>query len=207
MALYNVSVVYETDPESQSVKSVSVPTGNGSKKRRVPTGLRRWIDSRLENPLLKLDVSTLCWGINRYWEASVARAQLWDQIDEAYGKNRRESQPSDFQAGVLTLEDVRRLVPHLERSTIAINSNPSSGSPHILLSNTLTLDDWTGEPQFNPEINVSADKKVNQETKKLFHTMLQASNLTSTSKTGDDLLVDAIFRSTKASLDALLTRA
>lgn len=212
--LYNVSVVYETDLETQSVISVSVPTGNGSKKRRVPVGLRQWIDSRLENPLLKLDIATLCWGINRYWEASVARAQLWVQIDETYGNKAKKPSTAGFQAEVLTISDVGRLVPHLERSTMVIKPHTSSTTPRILLSNVLQMDEWTGEPQLDPDLNVSAsesggrsNKKVNDEAKKLFHAMLHANDLTLTLKVAGGAQIDAIFRSTKITLDALFARA
>ncbi|KAJ6140493.1 hypothetical protein N7470_010289 [Penicillium chermesinum] len=212
--LYNVSVVYETNPETQCVTSVSVPTGSSSKKRRVPTGLRQWIDSRLENPLLKLDVATLCWGINRYWEACVARAHLWVQIDENFGSQPGKKPSIGSQAGVISLADVRRLIPHLERSTMIIKPNPPSTAPSILLSNILTMDDWTGEPRLDPDLGVSSSganggsgSKVNQEAKKLFHTMLHANDLTSTSKIAGEVNLVAISRTTKATLDALQTRA
>ena len=143
-SLYNVTVVYETNPETQSLTSVSVPTGSDSKKRKAPETLRRWIDTRLENPLLKLDVATLCWGINRYWESAITRARLWAHIDHKYGpralQSRKDTAP-ESKNGVITLSELRRLVPHLDRSAMVIKPKSSDSSPRVLLSNTLVLDE------------------------------------------------------------------
>ncbi|CEJ55275.1 hypothetical protein PMG11_01541 [Penicillium brasilianum] len=218
-SLYNVSVVYETNPETQTVTSVSVPTGNDSKKRRVPEALRQWIDSRLNNPLLALDVATLCWGINRYWEASVARAQLWARIDNNHGngsaKRAKEAFP-ESQDGIITVSELRRLVPHLERSTMVVKAGSSSShTPRVLLSNALVMDEWTGEAQLQPELSVSvsgggsgSSKKIDQETRRLFHALLREEGI---SATGGNLTrgvhADAILRATEGALGALLRSA
>lgn len=212
-SLYNVSVVYETNPETQTVTSLSVPTGSDSKKRRVPSALRQWIDSRLENPLLALDVATLCWGINRYWEASVARAQLWARIDNNHGtgsaKHARETLP-ESQDGIITISELRRLVPHLERSTMVIKVGSSgTNGPRVLLSNALVMDEWTGEPQLQPELSVSSSggssKKIDQETRKLFHALLreQGRSTAGANVTGG-VHADAILRATEGAIGALL---
>lgn len=179
---YNVSVVYETDPETQSVTSLSVPTSGDSKKRKVPEALRQWIDSRLANPLLKLDVATLCWGINRYWEVCVARAQLWAQIEHRHGlvgsRGGKDTFPQ-IQSGAIAISQLRRLIPHLERGTMLVKPKSSNTGPQVLLSNVLTIDEWTGEPQLRSELSVSlsgnnaSSKKINQEAKKLFHALLR----------------------------------
>lgn len=211
--LYNVSVVYETNPETQSVTSLSVPTGSDSKKRKVPETLRRWIDSRLANPLLKLDVATLCWGINRYWETSVSRAQLWAQVDQKHGtgaskSGRRDSQATS-QTGAIPVSELRRLIPHLERSTMVIKS--SNAAPRVLLSNVLTMDDWTGEPQLRAEISVStlsngggSSKKIDQEAKKLFHALLHEDGTTASPTVVGGVHADAILRATEGTLNSLL---
>ncbi|KAJ5996454.1 hypothetical protein N7522_008114 [Penicillium canescens] len=203
--LYNTTVVYETNPETQTVVSVSVSTGSDSKKRKTPEALRQWIDTRLENPLLKLDVSTLCWGINRYWECSVTRARLWAHIDHKYGnqalRGNKDPLPEN-ENGAITMSELRRLLPHLNRSTMAIKPKLSGSGPRVLLSITLVLDDWTGEPQLRPEISVSltgADRKIDHETKKLFHALLREGE-------GDDLAtsgVDPVLRATEGALGAL----
>ncbi|KAF3386111.1 hypothetical protein F1880_000040 [Penicillium rolfsii] len=215
-SLYNVSVVYETNPETQTVTSVSVPTGSDSRKRRVPESLRQWIDSRLENPLLALDVATLCWGINRYWEASIARAQLWARIDNNHGKGHSKRAKEVFpesQDGVISVSELRRLVPHLERSTMVVKAGSSStNGPRVLLSNALVMDEWTGEPQLQPELSVTtstggggSSKKIDQETRKLFHALLREAE---TANTGGSLAggvhADAILRATEGAIGALL---
>lgn len=208
-SLYNVTVVYETNPETQSLTSVSVPTGSDSKKRKAPETLRRWIDTRLENPLLKLDVATLCWGINRYWESAITRARLWAHIDHKYGpralQSRKDTAP-ESKNGVISLSELRRLVPHLDRSAMVITPKSSDSSPRVLLSNNLVLDEWTGEPQLRPEISVSipgVDKKIDQETKKLFHALLREDGALVTRGVEGGIHVDAVVRATEGALGAL----
>ncbi|KAJ5605024.1 hypothetical protein N7510_010178 [Penicillium lagena] len=209
--LYNVAVVYATDPEAQSVTSVSVPTSSDSKKRRVPEVLRRWIDRRLANPLLQLDISTLCWGINRYWEASVARARLWAQLDHKYNSGTsarsRKDTPPATRDGVLSFSELRQLIPHLERSTMVVKSK---SGPKVLLAYNLTIDDWTGEPQLRPEISVSdsganggSNKKINQEAKKLFHALLHEKGGSPVPGVEGGVHIDAVLRATEGALGAL----
>ncbi|OQE30776.1 hypothetical protein PENFLA_c002G00999 [Penicillium flavigenum] len=208
-SLYNVTVVYETNPETQSLTSLSVPTGNDSKKRKVPGALRRWIDTRLENPLLKLDVATLCWGINRYWESAITRARLWAHIDRKYGPRAlqgRKDTASESKDGVITLSELGRLVPHLDRSAMVIKPKSSDSSLRVLLSNNLMLDEWTGEPQLRPEISVSipgVDKKIDQETKKLFYALLREDGTSSTRGVEGGIHIDAVVRATEGALGAL----
>ncbi|KAJ5329138.1 hypothetical protein N7452_009528 [Penicillium brevicompactum] len=208
--LYNVTVVYEANPQTQCLKSLSVPTGGDSKKRKVPEPLRRWIDSRLENSLLKLDVVTLCWGINRYWESTFARARLWAHIDQKYGSRATkdsETEPAS-EDGTVTMSELRRLVPHLDRSSMVLKNESSASSPRVMVSNTLVLDEWSGEPQLRPEISVSvpgADKRIDHETKKLFHALLHGDQGPRRGVEGG-VHVDAILRATEGALGALFGR-
>lgn len=204
-------VTYETNPETQCLTSLSVATGGDSKKRKVPEALRRWIDSRLENPLLKLDVATLCWGINRYWESTVARARLWAHIDDRYGPQASQSRDDIEPAtedGTITVAELRKLVPHLGRSSMVIKPKSSASGPRVMVSNTLLLDEWTGEPQLRPEITVSVagvEKKIDQETKKLFHALLHEDPGRVRGVEGS-VHVDAILRATEGALSALFGR-
>lgn len=212
-SFYNVSVVYETNIETQSVTSLSVPTGTDSQKRKVPEALRQWIASRLDNPLLRLDVATLCWGINRYWEVSVTRAQLWARIEHKHGSPGSARGPEDsslqIDDGAIPLSELRQLVPHLERSMMIVKSKANDG-PHVLLSNVLTIDEWTGEPQLRTELSVSvsgansaSSKKINHEAKKLFHALLREEGTTSAQGVTGTIHVDAILRATEGVLGAL----
>lgn len=213
-SLFNVSVVYETNPETQSITSLSVPTSSDSKKRKVPEALRQWIASRLANPLLRLDVATLCWAINRYWEASVGRAQQWARIEHKHGnggsaRGRQDNLPQ-IQDGALTLSELRRLVPHLERSTMLVKPKASNAGPQVLLSNVLTIDEWTGEPQLRSELSVSVSgansvsgKKINHEAQKLFHTLLREEGTATARGVAGAVHTDAILRATEGVLGAL----
>lgn len=209
--LYNVSVVYETDPQTQTLTSLSVPTSGDSKKRKAPETLRRWIDSRLANPLVKFDVASLCWGINRYWETCVARAQIWAQIEHKHGGGasaRAHKYPdTEPSVGAISGSELRRLIPHLERSTMVIK--PSSTTPRVLLSNSLTMDEWSGEPQLRPEVNVSvtggglSSKKIEHEARKLFYALLHEDGARATHKVVGGVHADAILRATEGMLSSL----
>jgi hypothetical protein len=78
-------------------------------------------------------------------------------------------------------------------------------SPRVMVSNTLVLDEWTGEPQLRPEISVSVpgvDKKIDHETKKLFHALLRENGTLARGVEGS-IHVDAILRATEGALATL----
>ncbi|OGM40662.1 hypothetical protein ABOM_010462 [Aspergillus bombycis] len=182
----HLSVNYETDPETQSVLSISVPMAIDNK---VPVSLHQWIESRLANPLLKLDVSGLCWGIHRYWEASISRAKLWSRLEGQYrGLIRRRGTTIDtdtlgdsLDPDVPSLSNInlRKILPHLERTSMLFESGGAE-SLRAYFSCELTIDEWAGEPRLVPGISVSApsmmngrsESKVEQDVKRLFHTIL-----------------------------------
>ncbi|KAB8201556.1 hypothetical protein BDV34DRAFT_216225 [Aspergillus parasiticus] len=181
-----LSINYETDPETQSVLSISVPMVIENK---TPVYLRQWIESRLANPLLKLDLSGLCWGINRYWEASISRAKLWSRLEFQYpglirsrGTTRDTDKLDDFQNPDMPSHSnisLRQILPHLERTSMLFESGDGE-SVRAYFSCELTIDDWACEPRLVPGISVSAPSmmngrlgsKVEQDVKGLFHTIL-----------------------------------
>ncbi|KAJ0422557.1 hypothetical protein BJY00DRAFT_69995 [Aspergillus carlsbadensis] len=178
--LYRISVSYETNPETQCLVSLSADF-NGN----TPDYVRQWTKARLANPLLKLDVSGLCWGINRYWEALVSRAQIWAQIEEKYSdllpSRSRQKGPQNVKKPTLedtdapSLTDLRQILPHIERTSMLFESAEKS----LLLSCELTIDEWTGEPELAPSICISTtgldnepSEKIAQDSKKLFQTVV-----------------------------------
>lgn len=87
-----------------------------------------------------------------------------------------------------------------------IKPKSSDSRPRVLLSNTLMLDEWTGEPQLRPEISVSipgVDKKIDQETKKLFHALLREDGALSTRGVEGGIHVNTVLRATEGALGAL----
>ena len=225
--LYYATVIYEANPETQSLLSISVPSSRSGNESNLPDSLRHWINIRLSNPLLKLDISGLCWGINRYWEAAVSRAQIWSRVESQHshlltGRNRnrnngsQNSKESSSKTGSndLSTPDLRRLIPHFNRTTMAFGSLQDKNSLRVLISCTLTLDEWTSEPQLLPEISISAlspnrsasSKKVEQETKKLFYTLLRGNKDDAGSTDGGvvgDIDVIAVVRAINGVLGAL----
>lgn len=206
--LYNVVVNYETNPETQSLISVSVPESGSS---NVPDELRRWINTRLSNPLLKLDVSGLCWGINRYWEAAISRAQVWSRVEARHSKllanrNRRGSNHKSPEKESLSTTDFRHIIPHLDRTSMTFSPKDASNRLRVLISCALTLDEWTSEPRLLPEISISSpsasSKKIEQETKKLFYTLLKGDQVDSDG-VGGEIEADAIVRAVDGVLGVL----
>lgn len=152
--------------------------------------LQQWVNKRLQNRLLKLDVSGLCWGINRYWEALVSRARIWAQIEDLhsylipsrnksthFGKSMKVGDLHLRNAEIITTSNMRQILPHLERTSMIFESKQKSLAALLLCE--LTIDEWSGEPELVPTICIStsefdggSSEKVEHEAKKLFETML-----------------------------------
>lgn len=68
----------------------------------------------------------------------------------------------------------------------------------MLLSCALILDEWTSEPRVLPEISTSfpaaSSKKIEQEAKKLFNTLLKGEQGADNDGVDDDIEADAIVR-------------
>ncbi|OJJ95850.1 hypothetical protein ASPACDRAFT_47201 [Aspergillus aculeatus ATCC 16872] len=178
---FNVAVTYDANPQTQTLVSIRLPTATQTAKARMPASLQHWTKIRLANPLLRLDITGLCWGINRYWEAVILRAQLWSQMEEQHADlipgHRRPSASPPMGSDKQSTPDLRRILPHLERTSILFESRARRLS--LLLSCELRIDEWSSEPQLVPGISISSitsdgapGRKVEQECKKLFHTML-----------------------------------
>ncbi|KAL4746241.1 hypothetical protein BDW72DRAFT_38887 [Aspergillus terricola var. indicus] len=201
LSVYKIDVYYETNPETQSVVSLAASVDGTTLKY-----LQQWVNERLQDPLRRLDVSGLCWGINRYWEALVSRAQIWAQFWDQYpalipGRNRPPS------IKVNSDLDIRRILPHLQRTSILFKSKQKT--LEALLSCELTVDNWTGEPELRPTICVSisgydssSDKKVEQEAKKLFEAVMNENKKQQLGTAGGSE-VEAVVKATNCVLDAL----
>ncbi|KAF4158881.1 hypothetical protein CNMCM6069_003120 [Aspergillus lentulus] len=211
--IYSIPVIYETNTELQCLTSISVPTSLGTSTTKIPTSLRRWIDSRLVNPLLKIDISGLCQGINQYWEAMLSRALVWSVIEErhanltgrsalgvnAYGKNSIQQEQDDK-------SNPRRLLPHLKRSTMLFESKETRMK--LLLLCDLSMDEWSSEPKLTLDISIAArpttsgtsSRKIEQETKKLFQEVLRDSRR---QQGAIETEADVIIRAVECVLNAL----
>ncbi|KAE8350704.1 hypothetical protein BDV28DRAFT_150689 [Aspergillus coremiiformis] len=211
--LLDISINCETNSETQSILSISVPLDS---ERQVPVYLRQWIDSRLASPLLKLDLAGLCWGINRYWEAAISRAKLWSRLEDQFREliiNRgNTAEPGDHQAfnvPILKTLSLRRILPHLERTSMLFEYR-SVDPLRVYLSCELTLDEWASEPQIVPEISISAPsksdgssgRKVEQDAKRLFHSIL-SENQSGRTSTDIEINADTIVQATQCILGAL----
>ena len=199
--VYKIDVSYETNPETQSVVSLAASVDGTTLNY-----LQQWINGRLQDPLRRLDISGLCWGINRYWEALVSRAQIWAQIWDQHPAlipSRNKSPSVKVNSDI----DIRRILPHLERTSILFKSKQRT--LEALLSCELTIDPWTGEPELTPTICVSisgngssSDRKVEQESKKLFEAVLNESKKQQLGTAGGSE-AEAVVKATKCVLDVL----
>lgn len=220
--LYSITLVYETDFYNQALVSVSAPEAGN---RSMPQYLRRWINSRLENTLLKSDVSGLCWGINRYWEAAVSRAYVWSQLEDRHaaflgGKsgmdvstmreapNGSRDMPLQSVMENLTVTNLRRILPHLQRTSMLFESEERAIK--VMLSCDVTIDEWACEPQLTPGLTVSGTSitggsgwaRTEQESKNLFNAVIHE-NTSSPADSAGDVDAIAIIQATNHVLGAL----
>lgn len=220
--LYSIHLIYEIDFENQALVSIAAPeTVNGM----MPQYLRQWMNSRLDNSLLKLDLSGFCWGINRYWEAVLSRAYMWLQLENHPAtspegiKDTREvtgnEEPNDnrdltLQGGMesLTIATLRQILPHTQRTSMFFESEERA--IRVMLSCEIAIDEWACEPQLIPSISVSGSSivhgsvwgKTEQEAKDLFNAVIDEATSSSTeSESGLD--ADAIIQATNHVLGAL----
>lgn len=210
---YRVPIRLHTNAEAQSILSISIlnnPETPGQSELpgvpNIPAPLLHWMESRLKNPLLKHDVSGLCWGICRYWEAKVSRARIWATLSTKFkkiilagGSNRRssgqanngrsrtgeESEDESFLEPDAVISP-RNLFPHLERTSMVFSSpdGKTRAETRLLLSCSLTLDDWTSEPELHLDICISRSSanvshaagsgyaRIERESKNLFQSLL-----------------------------------
>ncbi|KAK2782509.1 hypothetical protein FQN53_009748 [Emmonsiellopsis sp. PD_33] len=190
--LFQIPISFQTDPEKQAVLSISIPPQTPFKPatdkeqtHNVPPPLHTWLANRLSNPLLNRDISSLCWGISRYWEADIARAKLWVRLEELRLRiTSQHQQPQKTDQSKDGKYTPRTLLPHLGRTSLLFsistntNTNPNpatSESVELLITCPLVLDLWTSEPHFAPDVSVHVSdgvrgpaKKVEREAKRVF---------------------------------------
>lgn len=161
---YQVSVEVYTDPEKHCVTSISIDESTRSEltesnSSSIPEPLKDWMDCRLSNPRLKLDISGLCWGVCRYWEAAVSRAKVWVELESLLSRMRRgtRSPPrsKSLRVGGEAEPSPRALRPHFARTHFLFSLPEESHQPQLLVTCALSLDVWTSEPQLQPVVCVN----------------------------------------------------
>lgn len=192
-SIYEIPLTFQSDPTKSSVVSIAWGSSNSEDETQpgVPSELKSWIDSRLTSPLGKHDISGLCWGICRYWEASIIRAKLWVQIESlstrlndpsnySNRKKKNNNKSDEDSLGVTGDYSPSELVSHFHRT--AYNFPAPKGSKQefqLLVSCPISLDIWTSEPRLEPDICVlsplsdSASIKIEREGKRVFQNMLK----------------------------------
>ncbi|EED18347.1 conserved hypothetical protein [Talaromyces stipitatus ATCC 10500] len=189
---FTIPLEFTTDLQSQRITSISLSKRASAK---IPPSLQIWIESRISDPILGLDISGLCVGITRFWEASVSRARIWSRLRQSQesilsktGKRKKLSDiDSEPLTGPLKKSDSRFILPHLQRSSMLFSSplphtsaTSQTRHPKLILSCPLSLDRWTSEAQLKPDISVyisdlgeSTRSKIEVELKRLFHSVLR----------------------------------
>lgn len=166
---FSVALNLTTDPESQTIVALELVSLGADDSHKE---LRTWIHSRLITPLHKLDISGLCWGIGRYWQACVRRARLWAMLDRDIGPLLKPHQVQTIGDSTdkppqvhgdseqdldrpVTNAEISMLLPHLTRSStlISLPTPLRKRQPKILATWDLVFD-WAGD--VDGKIDVSA---------------------------------------------------
>ncbi|KAH8690950.1 hypothetical protein BGW36DRAFT_432722 [Talaromyces proteolyticus] len=206
---YTVPLTFTTDLQSERILSVSL-TKNASTQSKIPAGLQAWIVSRITSPLLKLDISGLCFGVCQFWEASVCRARMWSTLSKRAERlaNSKGAVNTDIEqlssTDLMTKSALRSLIPHLQRSSMIFSHGPKGKhDSKLLLSCPLRLDHWTGEAQLKPTISISAPdlaevkwNKAERDIKLLFHNLLNTGTSSDRLENGDSQ-IESIVRATE----------
>jgi hypothetical protein len=124
--------------------------------------LVNWVKRRLEgeSSLHRYDVGGLVWGMGRWWEECVRRAEVWRSLEEKFvpSKTSKKTNGSREHAEGLGEDDVKALLPHLARTSMEFElgatrrvtrskkgTEPAKqNTTKIMLLWDLLLD-WTGE--------------------------------------------------------------
>ncbi|PGH13587.1 hypothetical protein AJ79_03580 [Helicocarpus griseus UAMH5409] len=191
--LFQVPITFQTNPETQTVLSISSPPQNqtpisNNSSPNLPTPLSTWLQTRVSNPLLQRDISGLCWGVSRYWEADVSRAEAWARLEELREQIMQGKYPPEGESSSNNRKTYSpgTLLPHLGRTSLLFSAGLQKGrhsSVQLLVSCPLTLDVWTSEPQLQPDISVSVSslaaadaEKVEKKAKGVFRGFLKTGN-------------------------------
>uniref|UniRef100_A0A093UW78 Uncharacterized protein n=1 Tax=Talaromyces marneffei PM1 TaxID=1077442 RepID=A0A093UW78_TALMA len=190
---FRIPLQFTTDLQSQRITSISL-SKRATQEAQIPPALEAWIESRISSPIVGLDISGLCFGVSRFWEASLCRARIWTRLRQTQEvllskKSAKKSKKlseidSESLTGPLRKSDSRFIIPHLLRSSMQFSSPPSPlGSKReskLILSCPLSLDRWTSEAQLKPDISIHISDqgeaqrtKAEMELKRLFHSVLK----------------------------------
>ncbi|KAI1938904.1 hypothetical protein LOZ66_002979 [Ophidiomyces ophidiicola] len=207
-SIYKLPITVKTDPEKQNIISLSIPDSSSSSDiANIPIQLRLWMDNRLLNPLLKQDVSGLCWGACRYWETSISRAKVWLHLERLHAnmlKGLRSKDMIDYNGDETEEYTPRKVVPHLERSSFLFTNLQNTTKYQVLISCPIHIDLWTSEPFLEPDICIATSAldesnttKVENEARCVFWNLLKYDS-------GDvELGFDKIIKATEAVVEML----
>lgn len=166
--VFGATLAVQVDVENKQIKKVKVLKLRGTQQK-----LKSWAESRLHNPLHQFDVGGLIWGLGRWWEECVRRAQGWRALDRRFRGRRNTGQDVNSQDKVLTPEDVRALLPFIEQATMRFDlpepkthktraaaaavakgeETDEKTKPQLLLEWGLELD-WVGETDEKVDISI-----------------------------------------------------
>src|SRR6202000_1968331 len=86
-----LSCVFEVavDAENAQIEHVELKDAMMAVTRRRKSSrddIYKWVDDRSEQPLHRLDVSGMVWGMGRWFDAAVERAKVFRWIDLKYNR-------------------------------------------------------------------------------------------------------------------------
>lgn len=165
-----------TDWESRAIESIVLMTD----PKKHPE-LSRWVEQRLQDPLLNKDIATLVTGAGRFFEAMVDRAKVWKTLIEPSAAsidntdNINDGNPTAKKSS-LSQQDVFGLLPFLNTRQHTFTPADSrqrlrrslGGAKQLMLSYEITLD-WVGRVDVSTEIFTTGfNSPTTEAARKLF---------------------------------------
>jgi hypothetical protein len=165
---FSATFQLKTDAESQKAISLSI---NDFLPSHGHKDLCNWIDRRLSSQIFSKDLGGLGWGMSRFWDALISRAQVWKTIELALpqfvlGSSRAPNNEPDDSYLFPT-----KIAPYLARSSLLLRATEIDrlAKRALLITYRLCLSEWTAKVE--SEIGICAagvGRKVEEQVQKAF---------------------------------------
>ncbi|OAP62956.1 hypothetical protein AYL99_02183 [Fonsecaea erecta] len=153
------------DAENAQVEHVELKEVMSRARRTKKTKIEifKWVNDRLENPLHRLDVGGLIWGIGRWFNAAVERARVFQWLDIKYNRPSSDEghQNEDDRDQQLTRDRAIELARYLDMTQNAavdaemtVTAGGRNFRKKVMLSWTIDLD-WAGGSVSSIQVSVS----------------------------------------------------
>ncbi|KAK5078065.1 hypothetical protein LTR51_000251 [Lithohypha guttulata] len=134
-----------------------------TRNNEIPHVLRKWIETRLEDPVLKCDLATIATGIGHYFREDVKRAKVFQILQNIQDPSpNTDGTITHLDSVVSNINEAMALLPYLNTSFHSFTIGPkpqqeprtrrsSSNTQQIMLKYSIALD-WIGQPAIETDI-------------------------------------------------------